>query len=119
MNEKEKYVLEHYEITETGEVYSSLNSNNNFKRRKLKLREDKDGYYDVGLVYNDKGDRQPFRVHRLVLLKFRDRPEGYDVVNHKDLDKKNNNLSNLEWSTVQLNTIHGYDSGVYKNRRGT
>lgn len=118
MTEKEEFVLSKYEITKDGKVFSSNNSNNNFQRKELKLREDKDGYYDVGLVYNDKGDRMPFRVHRLMALKFLPEIEGHDVVNHKDLDKKNNSLDNIEWSTVAKNTQHGYDNQAYDHIKG-
>lgn len=108
MTEKEKFVLENYQITKDGKVFSY------FTNKYLKFREDKDGYYDVTLVYNNNGNRMPFRVHRLVALKYLPKIEGYDVVNHKDLNKKNNNIENLEWSTVQLNTQHSYDYGEYK-----
>jgi len=115
MNKKEKYVLNKYEITKNGKVFSTLNSNNNFERKELSLREDIDGYLDVGLVYNDKGDRMPFRVHRLVALKYISEKENHNVVNHKDLNKKNNNVTNLEWSTVTKNTQHAYDNNAYKS----
>lgn len=107
MTEKEKYVLEHYDISRDGKVYSPYTS------RYLKFREDKDGYYDVSLVYNDRGDRQPFRVHRLVALKYIPEVEGCTVVNHKDLNKKNNTVENLEWCNVSYNTQHGYDNCAY------
>lgn len=113
MDEKEKYVLEHYEITEDGRVFSTLNSNNNFKRKELSLREDKDGYLDVSLVYNDEGSRQPFRINRLVALKYIKNPDNLPIVNHINTIKKDNSVSNLEWSTVKANTQHGYDNGVY------
>lgn len=107
MTDKEKYVLEHYKITRDGKVYSP------YTKKYLKFREDKDGYYDVTLIYNDNGDRQPFRVHRLVALKYLPEVEGYNVTNHKDLNKKNNNVENLEWSNVSLNTQHGFDNCAY------
>jgi len=115
MTDKERYILEHYQVTEDGKVLSNKHPKFYGEWTELKLREDKDGYLDVCLIYNDNGDRQPFRVHRLVALKYLDEVEGCDVVNHKDLDKKNNHLSNLEWGTVQSNTQHGYDNGAYSS----
>ena len=109
MNEKEKYVLKHYEIYQDGKIFSPIT--NKF----LKFRTDKDGYLDVPLIYNNKGDRMPFRVHRLVALKYLNKPENYNVVNHKDLNKQNNNVENLEWSTVALNTQHGYNYNAYNH----
>lgn len=109
MTEKEKYVLEHYEITKDGKVYSP------YIKKYLKLREDKDGYFDVTLIYNDEGKRQPFRIHRLVALKYLEEIEGCNVVNHKDLNKQNNNVENLEWCTISKNTQHGYDNCAYQD----
>lgn len=109
MTEKEKYVLEHYEITRDGKVYSK------FTNKYLKFHTDKDGYFDVGLVYNDEGRRQPFRVHRLVALKYIPEIEGCNVVNHKDLNKQNNCVENLEWCNVSKNTQHGFNNCVYEN----
>lgn len=113
MTNKERFVLNNYEITKDGKVFSDLNCNNNYQRRELSLREDKDGYYDVTLVYDNNGNRQPFRVHRLVALKYIPNPKNLDIVNHIDLDKKNNHMSNLRWSTISKNTQHGYDNCTY------
>lgn len=115
MTEKERFVLNNYRITEDGKVFSSLNCRSNYQEVELKLREDKDGYYDVGLVYNKDGNRQPFRVHRLVALKYIGDYSNGQVVNHKDLNKKNNHFSNIEWTFIKLNTIHGYNNCAYNN----
>ena len=111
MNEKERYVLEHYEIYQDGKIFSPMT--NKF----LRFRIDKDGYFDVSLIYNSEGKRMPFRIHRLVALKYLEKPEDYNVVNHKDLNKQNNNVDNLEWSTVAFNTQHGYNYSAYSNIR--
>jgi len=55
-------------------------------------------------------------VHRLVLKAFDPNPEMNDLqVNHKDGNKLNNELSNLEWSTALENMRHSYLSGLQKN----
>ena len=46
-------------------------------------------------------------VHRLVANAFCNHPEGCDVVNHIDNDKKNNKAVNLEWTTQKENVYHG------------
>lgn len=111
MNAKEKYVLEHYDISEDGKIYSP------YTKKYLKLREDKDGYLETTLIYNDEGKRQPFKLHRLLALKYIPEIEGHNVVNHKDLNKQNNSLDNLEWSTVSKNTQHGFDNCAYESIR--
>lgn len=111
MNSKEKYILEHYLIYQDGKIFSPMT--NKF----LKFRTDKDGYFDVTLIYDSRGNRMPFRVHRLVALKYLEQPENYNVVNHKDLNKQNNNVDNLEWSNISLNTQHAYNYNAYINIR--
>lgn len=109
MNEKEKYVLEHYDVREDGSIYSP------YTNKILKCTVDKDGYFTVTLIYNNEGKRQPFMVHRLLALKFIPEVEGCPVVNHKDLNKQNNCLENLEWCTISRNTQHGFDNNAYEN----
>ena len=111
MTKKERYVLKHYEIYEDGRIYS------HFTNKYLKFRTDKDGYLNVSLVYNKQGNRMPFRVHRLIALKYLENVENLNIVNHKDLNKQNNNVDNLEWATVALNTQHGYNYNAYSNIR--
>ena len=59
------------------------------------------GYQIVGLAVNRKKKNQ--YVHRLVAEAFLDNPDGKAEVNHKDANKKNNHISNLEWVTRQEN----------------
>jgi hypothetical protein len=51
-------------------------------------------------------------VHRMVALAFLGEPVGKMDVNHKDGNKKNNSLSNLEWCTRSENQIHAFSTGV-------
>lgn len=69
---------------------------------------DRDGY----LLYHlrVKGSRSVFKAHRLVLSVF-DVPQDLDV-NHKDGDKQNNRLSNLEWLSRQDNIAHAKEAGL-------
>ena len=52
------------------------------------------------------------RVHRLVASVFCKKTEGYNVVNHIDGNKLNNNSENLEWCTSSYNTIHAFNTGL-------
>ena len=86
-----------YEVSTLGNV---RNSNTG---RILKLTC-KGGYLTTGLSKNSNGKTLP--VHRLVALAFIDNPENKLQVNHKDKNRSNNNVSNLEWSTASENNIH-------------
>ena len=63
---------------------------------------DKDGYKTV-LLYNKEKKGKHFRVSRLVAKSFIPNPFGLLEVNHKDLDRKNDNSTNLEWCSQRYN----------------
>jgi hypothetical protein len=73
----------------------------------LKPRPDRNGYLDVGL------NRVRKRVHRLVAETFILHDVSKNVVNHKDGNKLNNHIDNLEWCTSQINNQHAYDTGLH------
>lgn len=73
-------------------------------------------YYAVPLVINGHATRR--HVHRLVALTYIDNPENKPWVNHKDGNKLNNNVENLEWSTRQENTDHAVETGLWKPSKG-
>jgi len=57
----------------------------------------KAGYCNVSLI--NENHKKTLKVHRLVALAFIDNPENKSDVNHKDKNKLNNKLMNLEWMT--------------------
>jgi hypothetical protein len=69
-----------------------------------------DGYRSVGLVVDGKTKR--LYVHRLVALAHIPNPSHCPQVNHKDFDKTNNDVSNLEWVTAAENVRHYHDNKV-------
>lgn len=95
---------ENYAVTKDGEVFSF--NNHQFKT----LKEDRHGYLRVFLSKNSK--KKGFFVHRLVAKAYIPNPEGKAQVNHKDGDKKNNHVSNLEWTTPEENINHALDTGL-------
>lgn len=64
----------------------------------------KEGYCNISLKYNEL--KKGFKVHRLVALAFIENPENKSDVNHKDKNKINNHISNLEWMTRSENNFH-------------
>lgn len=54
------------------------------------------------------GKRKHFLVHRLVAIVFIPNPNNYDEIHHKDENKANNNIENLEWCSRKQNLSHYY-----------
>ena len=63
------------------------------------------GYQILGIVVN--GKRTTHYVHRLVAEAFLENKSNYPQVNHKDENKLNNNVNNLEWCTAKYNCNYG------------
>lgn len=76
-----------------------------------KQYENSDGYMEISV-----GARPQTRlkVHRLVAMAFLDNPENKPQVNHIDGNKKNNDVSNLEWATARENVQHAIKHGLNK-----
>ena len=90
-----------YFINTKGEIISDNPYNSNYKGRiKLTPSKDANGYFVVTL--NNKS----YKIHRLVALTFIPNPYGYPQINHKDEDKSNNSVSNLEWCSSQYNNTY-------------
>lgn len=94
-----------YRISEDGQVYSTYKSG-----KILSPKEDKDGYFEVCLTENKV--RHYVRVHRLVGMAFLENPNNLPLINHKDMNVKNNRYSNLEWCTYTHNTKHFYENSL-------
>jgi hypothetical protein len=93
-----------YYIEPNGDIYSQdrIDTNNHFcQGQKIITQLKRDGYYQVKLSKN--GTRNFFLVHRLVALTYIPNPYNYPCVNHKDCNKQNNNINNLEWCTIMYN----------------
>ena len=95
-----------YEVSNFGRVKSLGNGNsNNSKERVLKPVKVKGGYLQVHLSKN--GKRKMFLVHRLVAEAFIPNTDNLPFINHKDEDKTNNSVENLEWCTREYNNNYG------------
>lgn len=75
----------------------------------------KNGYKTVALVKNNI--TKTTAVHRLVAIAFIPNPDCKRCVNHKDGNKHNNSLGNLEWATHSENNKHAFDMGLRSSRR--
>lgn len=95
-----------YLVDETGRVASLHGS----QWKELRQYEKRCGY--LGVVLYDSGNRKDVLVHVLVAAAFLGPKPGGLQVNHKDGDKTNNRLSNLEYVTPSENIQHAYDNGL-------
>lgn len=89
----------------------------------ISWKKEKNGYYRVSLMKIEGGTTLK-SVHRLVLMAFNPNKDQDKLqVNHKDGDKHNNNLNNLEWVTAKQNIQHSIKNNLtnfdYLNGEGT
>lgn len=105
VNINNKFISDDYLISNYGNVYSNKSD------RLLIQSRDKDGYLYIQLSLKD--GIQGFRTSRLVLMTFNPilNPEDYQA-NHKDGNKSDNGIWNLEWVTQLENIHHAVRTGL-------
>jgi len=86
----------------------------NFSQTILKPSLTNKGYNRVYLSMNS--NKYTKSVHRLVAETFIDNPESKKTVNHINMNKLDNSVSNLEWMTNKENMRHAFDNGAYDER---
>ena len=108
---------EKYEISSLGRVKSLQRwSGTKFYNREKLLSlytNKKNGYVYVWLNKNGKGKN--LRVHKLVAQTFIENPNNYTDINHKDCDRANNSVENLEWCTRSYNIKYSFKYGKAKS----
>lgn len=98
-----------YKVSNFGKVLSISYRNKEYS--KIRLNQiDNYGYSVIDLFLCKK--RRNVKVHRLVAIAFIPNPENKPQVNHKDGNKLNNHVFNLEWCTDSENNIHAYKIGL-------
>lgn len=81
-----------------------------YPAKNLLTETTKDNYQRITLM--KEGVKQRFQAHRLVAITFIPNPENKPCVNHKDGNKSNNCVENLEWCTPSENTLHAIKTGL-------
>lgn len=101
--------MNNYVVNKNGTVFS--------EKRGIELKQIiRKGYATVSLYVN--GKYKHLSVHRLVAEKYLPNPENKPQVNHKDGNKLNNDVSNLEWVTHSENIRHAIDNNLIKYKVG-
>ena len=109
------------------EIWKDVSSNPNYivsntGRLRRKGRDVDKGYvnregYMLADLY-ENGEATKTRVHRLVAQEFIPNPENKPDINHKDGNKLNNHIDNLEWVTKLENNSHGWENDLITPSRG-
>ena len=84
------------------------------KERILKPYIDKKGYLHIDLKV--KGTRKNKKLHQLVAQAFIKNHHNLKFINHKDGNKKNNQIENLEWCSIAQNNKHAWENGLTNNK---
>lgn len=93
-----------YHVSPKGQIWSVR------AKKMMKLEPFKDGYRYIKIEGKNKS------IHRLVAGLYIPNPESHPVVNHKDGNKSNNDVKNLEWVTRRENSLHAHKTGLVKSR---
>jgi len=105
-----------YQISNFGNIkslsFGAKNKKITNKPKILKSSPSNCGYYKIQLYKNGKS--KMFYIHRLVAEIFIPNPQNKPQVNHKDGNKSNNHISNLEWCSAKENTNHALLNGLRK-----
>lgn len=97
-----KLFKDNYLVFETGDIFNAYG-------KRITGCINRDGYI-VGII-----DGQFYQFHRIVAELFLPKIIGREFVNHKDGNKQNNNISNLEWCTKSENSIHSFKNYLQDN----
>lgn len=100
-----------YQINQFGEIRTLKDSPKLKKYDVLKPQISKRNGYVYQMLYKN-GKEKLLRVHRLVAMAFLPNPNNLPQVNHKDGNKQNNSVDNLEWCEQSDNMKHAYKNGL-------
>lgn len=99
-----------YTISNLGIVRSLLTN------KIMKQHITKFGYARINLRYAHSRKFKGFLVHRLVAMNFIPNPNNYKEINHKDCNRLNNSVDNLEWCDRFYNIKYSFNKGKASNK---
>lgn len=86
------------------------------EERIIKPRKEKKGYLAVRLIIRNL-IRKIYKIHRLVAVAFIPNPHNFPQVNHKNMNKEDNRVENLEWINNIDNFYHAMNTNITNNKR--
>lgn len=111
-----------YKIGSKGTVISigrKINNGNGYRlTNDYKMKQYDNGHGYLRVCLRDDNRQKFYLVHRLIAEHFIPNPKNYLFVNHIDGNKRNNDISNLEWCTPSYNNSHALYAGLRKSSSG-
>jgi hypothetical protein len=104
-----KRFIDTHSITKSGKVYS------HYYKKYMYLEKRPSGYITVQISKN--GKRKNFFVHRLVAKAYIPNPDNLPHINHKNGNKSDNRVTNLEWCNSQQNMDHAIANKLFVPKR--
>lgn len=114
---KEVYMKEIWKPIRNTDEYL-ISNYGNIKRNGISLKLNAWSLYKTARIKMN-GKYRTLYVHRLVAIHFMPNPKNKEIVNHKDGNKLNNRVDNLEWCTRQENERHAWKNGYKEKIRET
>ena len=108
-----------YQINDKGEIrskdrYIHFKHKDKFYKGAIKRQQIGTNGYKIVKLYKDDKKRYTFSVHRLVAEAFLEKPSYAECVNHKNGNKLDNRVENLEWCTYSHNNKEAFRLGLRK-----
>lgn len=103
---------ERFEISTDGKIGNKLTGTI------LKLTVNRQGYLSVCVSLGSKSNLKLLKLHKVIAETFIENTENKPIINHKDGNKLNNSLENLEWCTYKENSQHALKMGLLVVRKG-
>lgn len=102
-----------YEVSDNGKVFRVASGKRCVAGKEIKPSLNSSGYQIVSLCINNSV--RTVKVHKIVIDAFLPNIKNYNQVNHKDGNKQNNCVSNLEWCSSSENNAHAHKIGLNKS----